>query len=422
MLDLYEFVHAVYQFPPYCSFIPLKDIDQQEVPKEQMQQIVNGELFLIYNALEKRILQINPTIKTFLESFQEPQSLKYVVKSFAEELNEDPSEIVENMANFMLEMLQSGLIVEHQEEQKKTDTEQWNEFYESNLSVNSVFHECKITEVLVQNPNTEIYIGEHLPTEEKVIIKMLRLSPKDLGEKQELKKQKFYQEFSIQQKLNDFDPVCKVLKLEMDEKQPFAILEYIEGQDLKEYILEHPNLPLESKLNLITQLLEIIAKLHQYEILHGDLHYHNFLITNQLQVKVIDFGFANNANPNQDEFVHEGGLLRFIPPERLNKNAFRVVKSKSEYASEVFQLGVLIYFVLYAEMPFVGFTWKALANEIETKEPVFETQVNGEPIPETILLNVEKSLNKNPENRHVNAIEFYNEIKDLWVKSLKLQK
>ena len=152
--------------------------------------------------------------------------------------------------------------------------------------------------------------------------------------------------------------------------------------------------------------------MHQKKILHGDIHASNFLIKNDLTVKLIDFDLANREHLLRHEILHEGGVHEFIAPEKIAINAFEMVKERSDYRSEVYQLGVIFYILVFRDLPFKALSWHELALKIINDEPnyifensrknIAETSLNEE-IPSIIIDFLKKCLSKNPQNRFENA-------------------
>ena len=85
----------------------------------------------------------------------------------------------------------------------------------------------------------------------------------------------------------------------------YFISEYIEGDDLKAHVLNHPNSPLKD------QALSLIQKLHQLSITHGDTKATNFIIHDE-KVFLIDFdGMKLHQNSKNLQKFIEADLARF---------------------------------------------------------------------------------------------------------------
>ena len=75
-------------------------------------------------------------------------------------------------------------------------------------------------------------------------------------------------------------------------------MEYIEGYNIKEYMLKHNNkLPM-SKIKEITRaLLKGLSYLHENGVIHRDLKPENILINDELEIiKLVDFGISTKVS------------------------------------------------------------------------------------------------------------------------------
>lgn len=152
--------------------------------------------------------------------------------------------------------------------------------------------------------------------------------------------------------------------------------------------------------------------MHRNKILHGDIHASNFIIDNNDNIMVIDFGCSQNVSiTNNDELKH-GGVAFYMPPERISDEIFKKYIAPPTLQSEVYQIGILIYMIIYNKMPFAGLTWKKLANNILNTSPLFLNEINNEIISNSIISFIQKALNKDYTKRFESA----NEMSYLWDK------
>lgn len=247
-------------------------------------------------------------------------------------------------------------------------------------------------------------MGQQIGSEQLAVIKLLIL-PKELPSKSKEKSlKKFQQEFSLMHELPPHPNICRLIRYNKEEN--YAILEYIEGKSVKRTI-ESASTTIKMRIAIIRQIMMALAFVQKQNILHGDIHLSNFLITENLQVKLIDFGLSNHSTPTENEIIRNGGVYECIPPERAKEEGgFGFLKQRSDFRSEVFQCGVVLYYLLYGKYPFYGFTWKKLAHSIVHDPIDFEEQTNDqEAIPSHLLALLKKSLQKDPMDRFENIGE-----------------
>jgi serine/threonine-protein kinase len=212
----------------------------------------------------------------------------------------------------------------------------------------------------------------------------------------------FQHEFKILQKLRGCAGICQLV--ENNKKGNYAAIEYFQGYSLRKRIEDMETQPtLIEKRHIFTQILKTMSFMHERGILHGDFHYSNILLNDDLTVKVIDFDLALHISERNKVGLMRGGIKNFLPPERIEMNAFEIFNDPPDFPAEVFQMGVIGYFLFFEKLPFEGDTWKQMAKAIIHDEPDY-TRVD---IPTNITLFLKKSLEKKPENRFNSAIEMY---------------
>ena len=90
-----------------------------------------------------------------------------------------------------------------------------------------------------------------------------------------------------------------------------------------------------------------------------------------------------------------------------------MVSERSDYRSEVYQLGIIFYILLFKKLPFKALTWHELTTKILNDEPNYDIEKQGEKaaempinenIPSAIINFLKKCLSKNPKNRFEDAL------------------
>ncbi|HFA52203.1 MAG TPA: hypothetical protein ENJ95_24560, partial [Bacteroidetes bacterium] len=211
--------------------------------------------------------------------------------------------------------------------------------------------------------------------------------------------------FRLLKEIGRHPNICQLLEFVEKEHHSYAVLELLDDVSLRPFIKKN-SLSLEKRIELISQLLEAMSFVHGKGIVHGDIHLSNVLIHRGNKVKLIDFNMSNRLQPAENEIVREGGVYQYIPPEKVDARAFRMVKGMADRCSEVFQLGVVMYYVFYQKMPFEDFTWQKLAIRIAEEKPTFPAQTPiGCEVPGWVLRMMKKSLAKDPAKRFPSAVE-----------------
>ena len=74
----------------------------------------------------------------------------------------------------------------------------------------------------------------------------------------------------------------------------YIIMEFLEGQDLREYLDGHGALSFDEALELVTPAIKALERVHAKGIIHGDISPSNIMRLNSGEVKILDFGTARN--------------------------------------------------------------------------------------------------------------------------------
>ena len=99
---------------------------------------------------------------------------------------------------------------------------------------------------------------------------------------------------------------------------PFIVMEYVEGQTLREVLNEHGTLTVDEALNVIAGVLAPLEYSHRNGIVHRDIKPANVMLTPEGDIKVMDFGIAralkDNSGLTQTQSVV--GTAQYLSPEQ----------------------------------------------------------------------------------------------------------
>ncbi|KAG0250217.1 hypothetical protein BG011_008571 [Mortierella polycephala] len=132
----------------------------------------------------------------------------------------------------------------------------------------------------------------------------------------------------------------------LDEPLKPALLVRRTSCDLFECIEHHSKFSESQARVIIKQIIECVYYLNSRGICHRDIKDENIVIDNDFVVKLIDFGSAVIIPPQGKLFDRFYGTINYASPEILKGE-----KYKAE-AAEIWSLGILLYTVLYGEVPF----------------------------------------------------------------------
>jgi serine/threonine-protein kinase len=143
------------------------------------------------------------------------------------------------------------------------------------------------------------------------------------------------------------DPhVVQVFDVGQEEGWPYLVMQYVEGQDLKDLISERGPLPVQRATDITLQILDGLESIHQTGILHRDIKPQNVLLDRQGRVRVTDFGIAQGAfDSNLTSDGMALGTASYMAPEQARGGTL------SE-ATDVYAVGVVLYEMLTGRTPF----------------------------------------------------------------------
>ncbi|MDO8508970.1 MAG: KEOPS complex kinase/ATPase Bud32 [Nanoarchaeota archaeon] len=144
---------------------------------------------------------------------------------------------------------------------------------------------------IIQQGAEAIIIKDKELITKKRVRKSYRLPELD----QKIRKQRTKKEFNLLQKASKLIPIPKILKL--NENTQEIIIEFIEGKKLSEHLDSIKN-----KLEVCKKIGENLAKIHDNDIIHGDLTTSNMILQKSI-LYFIDFGLGFTSKRAEDKAV-----------------------------------------------------------------------------------------------------------------------
>lgn len=207
------------------------------------------------------------------------------------------------------------------------------------------------------------------------------------------KMQRFIREAETLSKISN-EHIVKICdhNLNKPEDSPYIIMEYIKGNALTK-CLNDKLFNIEQKISIILQIASAIECVHAYGILHRDIKPENILITDDLKVKITDFGICHIPDSSLTMVDEILGSPAYMSPESFDAS------KKMDVRADIFSIGIISYETLTGLRPFDGDTVMQLMNSIKNKNPIAPIKLNPE-IPLWLQDILAKMLQKNPDDRY----------------------
>lgn len=184
----------------------------------------------------------------------------------------------------------------------------------------------------------------------------------------------------------------------------FIVMEYVDGMTLKSLIKEHGALDNYSAITIARQICTALQIAHDAHIIHRDIKPQNILLDRRGVAKLSDFGIAKTSDTQTITGGGEGvlGSVHYFAPEQARGECVNA-------CSDLYSLGVVLYEMVTAQLPFTGDTPVAIALQHMSTAAVPPIELNPKVTPalnEIIL----KAIRKNPADRYQSGREFYDDL------------
>jgi tetratricopeptide (TPR) repeat protein len=189
-------------------------------------------------------------------------------------------------------------------------------------------------------------------------------------------------------------------------RQPYFVLEYVDGQPLDAYLREHrPSF--RARVELFLEICDAVGYAHRNLVVHRDLKPQNILVTPDGHVKLLDFGIAKLLADDDvlaTRTLHSVATPAYAAPEQLTGQGITT-------ATDVWALGALLYQTLCDELPFPTRNGRvALEHAILHADPPRPRAIDPS-IPEDLEAIALAALCKEPERRTPSVEAFADDLR-----------
>ncbi len=198
--------------------------------------------------------------------------------------------------------------------------------------------------------------------------------------------------------------ICTIYEIDEADNILFIVMEYVEGRTLQKEISNGP-METAAALDIAIQVAGALDKTHRRNIVHRDIKPTNILVSEEGQVKILDFGLARvvkgitdttpshetTGEPRLTDSGKIAGTVHYMSPEQI---CGRDVDGRSD----MFSFSVVLYEMLSGKSPFPGVSAFEVASSILKDEPAPLLTLNPA-IPEPLADAIHKGLSKDRDRR-----------------------
>jgi tetratricopeptide (TPR) repeat protein len=201
--------------------------------------------------------------------------------------------------------------------------------------------------------------------------------------------------------------VIRIFDLGQSDGIKFITMDFVEGQDLHQLLLERGKLAPEQAARIMLQICRALEAAHSEGVIHRDLKPQNVMLDANGRVYVMDFGIARSAYlPGMTQTGALIGTPEYMSPEQARGE-------KLTERSDIFSLGIILYELLTAKSPYFSDTplatlWKRMQEKATPPVVVDPT------LPQALSDIVVKALEIEPDNRFATAGQMAQQL-EIWL-------
>lgn len=266
------------------------------------------------------------------------------------------------------------------------------------LKAGQILDGYRILRELNATSRSQVYLAEDTldPQAKKVVIK----TPSQNFNDDPLYIEQFLHEEWVAKRLDSPHLIKVCNRTERPRTFLYSVVEYIEGQTLRQWMRDNPNPGTERVRATVDQIARGLRAMHRMEMIHQDLKPDNILIDRNNTLKIIDFGSTRIAGlaETQSALAHNHivGTASYSAPEY-----FRGEPGSDR--SDIFSLGVIAYEMFTGQLPYGEITPEQAARKKFSYTPA---RLHNPAIPDWVDAALEKATHPHPNRRYELESEF----------------
>lgn len=260
------------------------------------------------------------------------------------------------------------------------------------VSSNTVLGKYRIIREIARS-NDIVYEALDPAMARRVAVKELQIPPHLAGAQKRERIERFYREAKAAGTLSHRN-IVTIFDVGQENDRHFLVMEYLEGQSLRDILQMQGALPLKETVEITLQLCDALAYAHSRGVVHRDIKPDNVHILPGGVIKLTDFGIARiTAEPSITSQGQVFGTPSYMSPEQVASHTV-------DHRTDLFSLGITLYEMLTGRKPFIGDSVITITYNIMNIQPTMPVGV-----PAALQQILQRALAKDPGLRYQNAAQ-----------------
>ena len=263
------------------------------------------------------------------------------------------------------------------------------------LSPRMVFDGYRIVRELHASSRSHIYLAIDEETQASVVLK----TPSIALQGDAAYVERFLMEEWVARRV-DSAHVLKAPTSTRPRNYLYAVMEYVEGRTLRQWMLDHPRADLQDVRRIVDQVARGLRALHRLEMVHRDLRPENVMVDATGTARIIDFAAVRVAGMAEMDAESDEAILgtaQYTAPEVF-------LGQPGSARGDLFSLAVIAYEMLTGALPY-GAEVVRCRTPAEQKRLAYRP-VSRRDVPGWVDEALRKALQPEPHKRYAEVSEF----------------
>ena len=270
----------------------------------------------------------------------------------------------------------------------------------------------QIVRELGRGATGKVYLAEDSFANRRVAIKVAFPEALKNSEDGAFYRNMFLNEAALAGKLSH-PHIVQIFDAVVEESCSYIVMEYVEGGTLEKFCKPDALLSQRDVAEIIFKCVRALAFANTLGLTHRDIKPGNILHNDGTEIKIADFGAAIDRVSDKTIIANVGSPA-FMAPELVTGSA------QATHVTDIYALGVVMYYMLAARLPFTGANTMSVIYQIVNTEPDPPSK-HREGISEELDGIVMKAIAKNPAQRFATWDEFGAALAEIWKKEHKAE-